>query len=60
MVRRKKNKIYKSMEEVIKAYMPENYKKVIVEKTDDAHHLGVLLARTDIKDVKNLLAQQNK
>lgn len=50
--------VYYSMEEILKKYLPERSQIESMERIDDPYNLGVLLAKTDIKNIKNLLAKQ--
>jgi len=54
-----KKEAYKSMEEVVKKYLPEFHQVSILQKTSDAENLGVLIAKTKLKSIKSLLVKQN-
>lgn len=53
--KQKEEKVFHSMEEIIKEYLPEGLPEEAVRGIDEPYNLGVLLAQTNIKDLKNLL-----
>jgi hypothetical protein len=48
-------KEYNSIEEIIGAFLPGTARKEMVNKITDPRSLGILLAKTDVKDIKSLL-----
>ncbi len=46
---------FNSIEEIISQYLPESARKEKTESVIDPNYLGVILARTKIKNVKTLL-----
>ncbi len=51
-------KVFHSMEEIIKEYLPGSLPMEAVRRIYEPYNLGVLLAQTNIKDIKNLLKAQ--
>lgn len=50
-----KKKVFSSVEEVIKEYLPESFRKETMDNIIEPYALGVLLAKTDVKNVKKLV-----
>lgn len=48
-------KVFHSMEEIIKEYLPGSLPMEEVRRIYEPYNLGVLLAKTNIKDFRNLL-----
>ena len=59
MEKNRKKVVYRSMEEVAKKYLPEFYQISITQKAGDAKSLGMLIAKTNLKNIKSLLLKQN-
>ncbi len=54
---KKKNRIYRSMKEFEKEFLPKSFEKIMVEKPKDAQALGVSLARESLDKIRERLAE---
>lgn len=50
--------VYYSMEEIMKKFLPKSTQLESIERANNPYGLGVLLAKTNIKDIKYLLEKQ--
>jgi hypothetical protein len=48
-------KEYRSIEEILSEFLPNSLRREEIGKITDPHSLGILLAKTELKDIKILL-----